>query len=136
MFMSGIDWGEILGWGAEEIEDLRFVAFTYIKQGLYDTAIPFFEALCLLSPSSAYDLQTLGALYLQKGNALEALRYLDKGLQLNPEHYPSLLNRSKALFLLGYNKQGTQQAEELQKCKDPDIAREASALLLSYTATP
>lgn len=130
--MSNINWNDILGWGENEIEDLRFVAFSYIKQGLYDIAIQFFEALALLSPFNVYDLQALGALYLQKGNALEALRYLDKSILLEPNHYPSLLNRSKALFLLGYTKQGEQQAKLLISCEDPEIARQASALLLSY----
>lgn len=131
--MSHINWNDILGWGEAEIEDLRFVAFSYIKQGLYDTAIHFFEALAILSPSTAYDVQTLGALYLQKGNALEALRHLDKALTLEPNHLPSLLNRAKALFLLGYTKQAIQQTDVLKTCEDQEIARQAKALALSYS---
>lgn len=131
--MSSIDWKEILGWGEEEVEDIRFVAFSYIQQGLYDIAIRFFEGLAALTPPNVYDLQTLGALYLQKGNGMEALLYLDKSLELAPDHYPSLLNRAKALFLLGYTKQGLLQAKELEKCPEPAISQQASALLLSHT---
>src|SRR5947209_3839602 len=100
-YMSNINWLDILGWGDEEIEDIRFVGYSYIKQGIYDVALNFFEALTILVPNNVYDLQTLGALYLQKNNALEALRYLDKALLLEPTHHSSILNRSKALFLLG-----------------------------------
>jgi len=131
--VSSINWNDILGWSQDELEDLRFVAFSYIKQGVYETALSIFEALTILSPSNAYDLQMLGALYLQKGNALEALRYLDKALELEPLHYPSLLNRSKSLFLLGNKNQGILQARQLEHCPDPDIKKQASALLLSYT---
>lgn len=123
----------MLGWGEEEVEDIRFVAFSYIQQGLYDIAIRFFEGLAALTPPNVYDLQTLGALYLQKGNGMEALLYLDKSLEIAPDHYPSLLNRAKALFLLGYTKQGLLQAKELEKCPEPDISKQASALLLSHT---
>ena len=129
---SQAQWTEILGWGDEELEDLRFVAFSYIKQGQYDIAVCFFEALTVLAPKNAYDLQTLGALYLQKGKALEALSHLDKALKIEPTHLLTLLNRCKTLFLLGYKKQGIQQAEQLAKSSDSEIAKQASALLLSY----
>ena len=58
--MSQVDWLSILGWNKDELEDLRFVGYSYIKQGKYDIAITFFEALTILSPESVYDLQTLG----------------------------------------------------------------------------
>ncbi len=131
--MSNTKWNEILGWGSEEMEDLRFVGFSYIQQGQYDIAISFFQALCILEPKNAYDLQMLGALYLQKGNGLAALENLDKSLKIEPNHFGTLLNRCKTLFLLGYTKQGLQQAEELKKCEDGEIAKQATALLLSYS---
>jgi len=98
--MSQADWLSILGWGTDELEDLRFVGYSYIKQGKYDIACTFFEALVILNPDSVYDMQTLGALYLQKGNNLMALNYIEKALKLNPKDLPTLLNRSKALFAL------------------------------------
>ncbi len=130
--MSKIDWTEMLGWESEEMEDLRFVAYSYIKQGHYDIALKFFEGLVILDPNNSYDLQTIGALYLQKGNSLEALHYLDRALKLVPDHFPSLLNRAKSLFMLGYKNQGITQAMELEKCEDPNISKQASALLLAY----
>ncbi len=57
--MSQADWLSILGWGKEELEDLRFVGYSYVKQGKYDIATTFFEALCILDPESVYDVQTL-----------------------------------------------------------------------------
>src|SRR3972149_10099104 len=125
--MSQIDWLSILGWNTAELEDLRFVGYSYIKQGKDDIAKNFFEALIILSPNTAYDLQTLGALYLQKGNNLMALNYIEKALKLDPAHFPTLLNRTKALFALGYKKQALAQARALEKCSEVQIAGQAQA---------
>lgn len=130
--MSDVNWLEVLGWGKDEIGDLRSAAYSYIKQGIYDVAITFFDALSVLSPPIPYDLQTMGALYLQIGNGLKSLDYLDKALKMEPAHLPSQLNRAKALFMLGYKRQGLIQAMELEKCPDPDIASQAAALILAY----
>lgn len=130
--MSQLKWTEILGWGKEELDDLRYVAYSYIKQGIYDVALTFFDALAVLAPPTAYDLQTIGALYLQVGNGLKALEYIDRSLRLDPSHLPTQLNRAKALFLLGYKRQGLAQALELEKSKDQQISSHASALILSY----
>jgi tetratricopeptide (TPR) repeat protein len=130
--MTSQEWLELLGWGKEELDDLRFVGYTYIKQGHYDTALSFFEALVILSPTTAYDTQTLGALYLQKGNNLAALNYLERALKLDPNHMPTLLNRTKALFSLGYRRQGIMQAQELAKSSDIRVANQASALILAF----
>lgn len=130
--MSQIQWQEILGWGQKEITDLRYVAYSYIKQGVYDVALTIFEALIVLSPATAYDLQTMGAIYLQTGNGLKALEFLDRALKIEPGHLPSQLNRAKALFLLGYRKQGLTQVTELEKSSDLEIASQATALTLAY----
>ena len=131
--MSQVDWLSILGWNKEELEDLRFVGYSYIKQGNYDTAISFFEALSVLAPQSTYDLQTLGALYLQKGNNLLALNYIERALRLDATHSPTLLNRTKALFALGYKRQALAQAQSLIKNQDQHISNQASALVLAYS---
>lgn len=130
--MSEIKWTEVLGWGQEEIDDLRYVAYSYIKQGVYDVALTFFDALAVLSPATPYDLQTIGALHLQIGNGLRALDYIDRALKLEPNHLPSKLNRAKALFMLGYKRQGLMQALELEKSADKEIASQAAALVLAY----
>ncbi|MBS0606159.1 MAG: type III secretion chaperone [Parachlamydiales bacterium] len=131
--MSNVEWLSILGWGGDELEDLRFVGYSYIKQGKYDIATTFFEALVILDPNSSYDLQTLGALFLQRGNNLMALNYIEKALRLDPTHVPTLLNRTKALFALGYKKQGLMQARSLQKNPNEEIANQAQALILAYS---
>lgn len=131
--MSDINWLEVLDWGKDELEDLRFVGYSYLKQGKYDIALTFFEALAVLNPKNAYDLQTLGALYLQVGNNLMALNYIERSLKIDPNHLPTKLNRAKALFSLGYKRQGQREAEGLVKVEDPAISDGASALLLAYT---
>lgn len=130
--MSQLNWTEILGWGKGELDDLRYVAYSYIKQGVYDVALTFFDALAVLTPPTLYDLQTLGALHLQMGNGLQALDYLDRALKRDPTHLPTQLNRAKALFMLGYKRQGLVQAMELEKSSEKDVAAQASALILSY----
>ena len=130
--MAHQNWQEILGWGEDELNDLRFVAYSYIRQGVYDVALTIFDALAALTTPSLYDLQTLGALHLQMGHGLKALDYLDKALKLDPNDLQTQMNRAKVLFTLGYKRQGLVQAMELQKAPDKEIASQASALLLAY----
>lgn len=127
-----MNWLEILGWGHEELSDLRSVAYSYIKQGVYEIALTFFDALSVLAPPTLYDLQTIGAIHLQMGNGLKALDFLDRALKMEPSHLLTQLNRAKALFMLGYKRQGLTQSLELEKCADRDIASQASALVLAY----
>ncbi len=126
-----MDWLNTLEWGEKEIDDLRYVAYSYIKQGVYDVALTFFNALAVLTEQTAYDLQTIGALHLQLGNNQEALNHLDRALKLDPTHLPTQLNRAKALISLGYKEQGVKQAKELEKGPDPVLKQEASALVLA-----
>lgn len=130
--MSKINWKAKLGWNEEHLEDLRFTGYSYIKQGKYDIALPFFEALAILNPDDAYDAQTLGALYLQVGQPDKAAKSLDRALKLETNHAPTLLNLTKALFMLGRRKEGLKLAEILSREPDPAIANIAKALLLAY----
>ncbi len=130
--MSEIQWMDLLGWSEEEINDLRFVAYSYIKQGHYKIAMKFFDALVVLHPESSYDLQTLGALHLELGDNLTALNYFDRALQYDPNNPPTLINRAKALFLLGYHRQGLEQAFVLKNHPDAKISGQAEALILAY----
>lgn len=133
--MSQIQWTEVLGWGNQELDDLRYVAYSYIKQGVYDIALTFFNALAVLTPQTAYDLQTIGALHLQLGNGLKALDHLDRALKLDPTHVPTQLNRAKALFALGYKQQGIAQALAIEKQADKSLSTQASALILAYNTS-
>jgi tetratricopeptide (TPR) repeat protein len=126
------NWLEILGWNPQQIDDLRYVAYSYIKEGKYDIALTFFEALIVLNPQSAYDLQTLGALYLQMGNNLAALDHLERAIKIDKTHAPTLLNRAKALFILGYKKQGQDQLTALLEHPSKEINEQAKALQLAY----
>ncbi len=127
-----MDWLETLGWQDTQINDLRFLGYSYVKQGAYTTALTFFEALSVLAPFNAYDLQILGALHLQMGNGLRALEALDNVLKMEPASLETRLNRAKALFMLGYRRQGLLQAMELSRVDNPTIASQAEALILAY----
>lgn len=131
--MSKINWLQSLGWTEEQLEDLRYTGYAYIRQGKYDIAVSFFEALTVLDPESAYDAQTLGALYLQLGNPAKALKYFDKALKIEADHAPTLLNLCKALFMLGKKAEGLKLANILKNEQSPSIANTAKALIMAYT---
>jgi predicted Zn-dependent protease len=131
--MAKRDWMKTLGWSEEHVEAVRHTAYSYIRQGKYDIAIPFFEALVILDPNSVYDFQMLGALYVQTNQPEKAIKYLDKALQTEADHGPTLLNLSKAFFMAGRISDGIRLAKLLQNDKDPYIAGNASALLLCYS---
>lgn len=131
--MSSIQWSDILGWDNDALEDLRYLGFAYLRQGKYEIARSFFEALTTLSGQNSYDLQTLGAVYLEVGKNLQALNTIEKALKLDPHHSETLINRAKALFALGYRRQALAQTNSLLKNENTQIANQASALLLAYT---
>ncbi|KAF3362194.1 Uncharacterized protein PHSC3_001260 [Chlamydiales bacterium STE3] len=131
--MSKINWQRSLGWSEDQLEDLRYAGYAYIRQGKYDIALSFFEALTVLDPSSSYDAQTLGAIYLQMNNPIKALKCFDKALKLEAEHAPTLLNVTKALFMIGKKGEGLKLAHILEREPDREIANVAKALILAYS---
>lgn len=131
--MGRINWMKQLGWTPEQIEDMRNAGFAYVRQGKYEIALPFFEALVVLNPDSAYDAQTLGAIYLQINQPAKALKYFDIALKVDADHTPTLLNVTKALFMLGKKHEGLKLAQILVKEKDAAISNVAKALILAYS---
>jgi|694.fasta_scaffold04059_24 tetratricopeptide (TPR) repeat protein len=131
--MGRINWLNELGWTSDQLDDLRFTGYSYIRQGKYDIALPFFEALVVLDPESAYDAQTLGALYLQLNNPVKALKAFDRALKLDTEHAPTLLNVTKALFMLGKREEGLKLANILKNESDSSISNVAKALILAWS---
>lgn len=129
------EWKSVLGWGDEELEELRISGYMFLRQGHYHKAILFFEALIILDPLSVYDFQTLGGLYLQIGDNARALSTLDQALRMQGDHLPTLLNKTKALFCLGRLEEATAIANYLTSCLDEVIANDAEALIMSYTKT-
>lgn len=130
--MARINWSESLGWNEEQVEEIRFMGFAYIRQGKYEIALPFFEALTVVVPESAYDAQTLGALYLQLGQPNKALSCFDKALKLEADHAPTLLNLAKAFFMLGKTQEGLKLANILKDESNLSISNSAKALILAY----
>ena len=131
--MSKINWRKKLKWTDEHLEDLRYTGFAYLRQGKYDIAISFFEALAVLDPECAYDAQTLGALYLQIGNTEKALKWLDRALKLDADHAVTLLNFCKLLFMIGKKNEGLKLANILKNEPNAVISNVAKALILAYT---
>ncbi len=119
---------EFLGWQPKQLKDLQMVAFLYLKQGKYDVAKTFFEALTVLEPKQAYNWQALGSVKLELKEFQDCLVCLDKALQLDPHHYPTLLNKAQALFSLGHLPQAYEIVESLKSCSDAKVARQAALL--------
>ena len=131
--MSKINWLEKLGWNQEHVEDLRYTGYAYVRQGKYDIALAFFEALSVLDPESAYDAQTLGAIYLQLNQPQKSLKYFEKALKLEADHAPTLINLTKAFFMLGKKDEALKLAHILKNEPDPAISSVARALILAYS---
>lgn len=131
--MDKINWKEKLGWSDEQLEELRFAGYSYIKQGKYDIALSFFEALVLLAPDSLYDFQTLGALYLQLNHPAKSLSCFEHILKIDKNHGPTLLNLAKALLMLGKKNEALKLIHRLTEDKDTSIASVAKALVLAYS---
>jgi tetratricopeptide (TPR) repeat protein len=130
--MGRINWLEKLKWTEEHIEDLRYTGYSYIKQGKYDIALPFFEALTVLDPASAYDAQTLGAIYLQLNQPNKAMIQFNRALKIDSGHPSTLLNVSKAFFMVGKKDEGLKIAHILKNNSDKAVANIAKALILAY----
>lgn len=124
---------EELKWTPEHLEDLRYTGYAYLRQGKYDIAINFFEALTIIDPESAYDAQTLGALYLQKADPKTAIKWLDRALKIETDHAPTLLNMCKALFMVGRKEEGLKLARILKQEPNLGIANVATALILAHS---
>ena len=131
--MAKINWVKSLGWTEEQLDDLRFTGYAYLRQGKYDIALAFYEALASLYPNNSYDLQTLGALYLQLNNPVKALKCFDQALKVEADHAPTLLNVAKALFMLGKKEEGLKLAQILQNEPSLTISNTAKALILAYS---
>lgn len=131
--MSQINWLEKLGWTEENIEDLRYTGYAYVRQGKYDIALNFFEALVVLSPNEAYDAQILGAIYLQLNQLQQALYYFDRALKLEENHGPTLINLSKVFFSLNRKNEALKICHSLKNHSDVAVVNMAKALVLAYS---
>lgn len=136
--MERINWQTILNLNEDQVSDLRLVAYHYIRQGKYDIARAFLEALAIfqsqrsLDEQDPYDFQALGGLYLQLGDHERALRYLDRALRLSSDHIPTQLNRAKVLFILRRFDEAMVAADELRTCPEPSVSDAAEALQISH----
>jgi predicted Zn-dependent protease len=131
--MAKHNWRKELGWTEDHCEELRTAAYSYIRQGKYDIALSIFEALTVLEPENSYDSQTLGALYVELNQPSKALKHLDQALKLEPNHTPTLLNLTKAFFMLGKKQDGINICKMLQNDPTPAVSSTAKALLLAYS---
>ncbi|MCH9626168.1 MAG: hypothetical protein S4CHLAM123_13610 [Chlamydiales bacterium] len=131
--MTLVNWREILGWTDEQLDELRFAGFSFVREGHYQKALLFFKALVLLDPESAYDIQTLGAIYLEIGEPEKALLALTKAIQLDPIDEPSRLNKAKALIATHQKTEALELIHQLQRSTNQTIADDASALIHAWT---
>ncbi len=136
--MDKINWESLLALTAEQVDDLRLVGYHYIRQGKYEIARSFFEALIILqsqkplAEQSPYDYQVLGGLYLQLSDTERAMRYLDRALSIDATHIPTQLNRVKCLFILQRLDEAMSAADSLRECSILEICNAAEALQMAH----
>ena len=63
----------------------------------------------------------------------KALKHLDMALKLDSHHTPTLLNLTKAFFMLGKKQEGINLCKILQNDPTAAVASTAKALLLAYS---
>jgi len=127
-----VDWCELLDWGVDQLGELQIAGYSYIVQGKYDIALPFYRALVYLQSDDVYNFQTLGAVYLQLGNSEKALKYLDIALRMEPEHSITELNKAKALCDLNQAEGALKIAKKLRENHDLTISDTAEAIIMVY----
>jgi len=127
-----MDWQSYLELTDESLEDLRSVGYLYVKQGCFDIALDFFNALLIFNPGNAYDESIVGALYLEKGKYSEALEHLDEVLKTEPNNYLVLLNKAKTLFALGYRTEAIAITKMISNSPNKKLSSQALALLKAY----
>lgn len=136
--MDKIHWQSFLELTPEQIGDLRLVGYHYIRQGKFDIARSFFEALAILQSQKPlqeqdpYDFQVLGGLYLQLRDYNRALRYFDRALRLDDDHPQTKINRAKSLFILQRYHEAMIAVEDLQHCPIESIRDMAQALQMAH----
>lgn len=131
--MGKINWLDKLRWNEEHIEDLRYTGYSYVRQGKYEIALPFFEALMILDPTEAYDSQTVAAILMQLDRPKDAMKYFDKALSIDSKHGPTLINLAKAFFMLGKKEEGLRVVNNLKTHADSMVSNMAKALMMAYS---
>lgn len=130
--MSSVNWLEALGWGHQQLADLRCAAWSHLRQGQYRKALVLLEALTILAPDEAYAFREVGALHLQLGDFMKAIEWLDQAILLDPKQLPCQVNKAKALLLLGYREEGLALARQLTRSADRVVQDRSTALVMAY----
>jgi Tfp pilus assembly protein PilF len=125
-------WHEILGWKAEQIAEVRQLAYSYARQGVYEVCRDLLHMVQVLAPDEPYEAQLLGAVYLEEGDLKQATHWLQEALRLDPSHLPTRLNWCKVQLQTGALVDGLLAAERLRRESDPVIAADAEALMMAY----
>ena len=128
-----MNWAEILGWESEQLEEIRFSGFSFLREGKYEKARLYFETLLILDTQSTFDRQTLGAIYLQLGDNEKAVYQLEKALSLDSSHEPTLLNKAKAQLMLGKKQEAMDILQILKKSTHVELANDATALIMAHS---
>jgi len=127
-----VEWRSVVGWGQEEIDELRSIAYAYMRQGQMTLAHTFFEALVVLQPNSLYDLRMLASLRDLLGDPAGAIEVYQQLLKNEPNDLFASIGLSKALLATGQRGPAMERLRLLSTCANRLIANDAQALLLAY----
>jgi tetratricopeptide (TPR) repeat protein len=127
-----VEWREVIGWGQDEVDELRAIAYAYMRQGQLKLAQTFFEALVILEPNSLYDLRTLAGLRDLLGDPQGSVTLYQEALTRDPRDPFSQLGLAKAQLAAGQATDALPRLQQLATSPDKRIATDAQALLLAY----
>lgn len=86
-----------MGWKFEELSNSRFES---LSVRIIPNCLSILVSLIFICTPSRSRFQ-LGVVFLEQGKASQALAYLDKALEFDPEHEQALLNSAILLQELG-----------------------------------
>ncbi|MFF4386819.1 tetratricopeptide repeat protein [Streptomyces sp. NPDC001552] len=111
----------------------------YLLTQLGDTvgAVECYRQAAHHVPDDALHWTNLGGILLQARQSIESLRegvsYLDRALQLRPDHLPARFNRAAGLLLLGEFRRAEEEFAEILR-QDPNFPQAADLLVVCRQA--
>ena len=115
---------------------LNNLSIALMKQKQYEAAISYAETAARYSPGMPEPLNTLGELYLAKGEPRRAAEYFKKFLQLRPEDSRGYWNVALALRESGENAEAIEYASQFLAIeRDPRYRQVAEDLIRQLKAS-
>lgn len=121
-----------IGMTDEQFLAIGQLGIKFYNEDKLDKAQTIFEGMLQLEPQNADVNASLGGVLEKKGQDKEALKYLNKALELNDQHPAALYNRAEIYLRQNKNKEAAadlEKAIEIIKGENPSFTKAAQKLL-------